>query len=230
MIEIKNLTKKYDDVTPLKDVNVTINDGDIISVIGPSGTGKSTFLRCINLLETPTSGQILLNGEDITEKGADIKKYRQKMGMVFQSFNLFGHLTVIENLMLAPMDLLKKSKKEAYEKGMEFLKRVGLADKMLAYPDELSGGELRRLSVARALINSPSVIFADEPTNDLDEENATLILKLLKDQAERGAAVIAVTHDSSALAYADKVYEMNSGRLIGKEKENDTTICRPLVS
>ena len=129
MIEIKNLKKEFDNVTPLKDVSVSINDGDVISVIGPSGTGKSTFIRCINLLEKPTSGQILVNGEDITAKGVDIKKVRQKMGMVFQSFNLFGHLTVIENLMLAPMDLLKISKQEAYDKGMELLDRVGLSER-----------------------------------------------------------------------------------------------------
>ena len=127
MIEIKNLKKEYPNVTPLKGVSVKINDGDVISVIGPSGTGKSTLIRCINLLETPTSGQIILDGEDITAKGTDVRRIRQKMGMVFQSFNLFGHLTVIENLMLAPMDLQGKSKQEAYDKAVELLKRVGLA-------------------------------------------------------------------------------------------------------
>ncbi|HAG03831.1 MAG TPA: amino acid ABC transporter ATP-binding protein, partial [Lachnospiraceae bacterium] len=140
MIELKNITKQYRGVTPLKDISVTINKGDVISVIGPSGTGKSTLIRCINLLERPTSGQIIFNGEDITAKGYDVKKARQKMGMVFQSFNLFGHLTVIENVMLAPMDLLGKTKQDAYRNGMELLHSVGVADKALSYPDELSGG------------------------------------------------------------------------------------------
>ena len=212
MIEIKNLTKKYDDVTPLKDVNVTINDGDIISVIGPSGTGKSTFLRCINLLETPTSGQILLNGEDITEKGADIKKYRQKMGMVFQSFNLFGHLTVIENLMLAPMDLLKKSKKEAYEKGMELLKRVGLADKMLAYPDELSGGQKQRVAIARTLCMDPEVILLDEPTSALDPTMVSEVQAVIRELSQSGKTMMIVTHEMTfARAISNRVFYMDEG-------------------
>ncbi|MCR5754900.1 MAG: amino acid ABC transporter ATP-binding protein [Acetatifactor sp.] len=168
MIEIRNLKKAYDSTTPLKDVSLTIRDGDVISVIGPSGTGKSTLIRCINLLEKPTAGQVIFNGEDITAKGADIRKARQKMGMVFQSFNLFGHLTVIENLMLAPMDLLKMSRQDAYNKGMELLKRVGVADKALSYPDELSGGQKQRVAIARTLCMDPEVILLDEPTSALD--------------------------------------------------------------
>ena len=140
MIELRHLKKTYENAEPLKDVSVTVNDGDVVSVIGSSGTGKSTLIRCINLLEKPTDGQIILNGEEITAKGYDVRKARRKMGMVFQSFNLFGHLTVIENLMTPPIDLLGKSRQEAYEKGIELLRRVGLADKALNYPNELSGG------------------------------------------------------------------------------------------
>ena len=144
MIELKHLRKQYENATPLKDVNAVINDGDVISVIGPSGTGKSTLIRCINMLERPTGGQILLDGVDITAPKYDLTLARRRMGMVFQSFNLFGHLTVIENLMLAPMDILKKSKQEAYDTGMALLRRVGLAGREFQYPEQLSGGQKHR--------------------------------------------------------------------------------------
>ncbi|MBR4539356.1 MAG: amino acid ABC transporter ATP-binding protein, partial [Clostridia bacterium] len=147
MIKIEHLKKVYPNVTPLKDVSVEIHDGDVISVIGPSGTGKSTLLRCINLLEKPTEGHIWVDGTDVTDPKCDLGKVRQKMGMVFQSFNLFGHLTVIENIMLAPMDLLGKSKQEAYDEGMRLLRTVGLAEKALNYPDELSGGQKQRIAI-----------------------------------------------------------------------------------
>ena len=139
MITIKHLKKEYPGVTPLKDVNVEISRGDVISVIGPSGTGKSTLIRCLNLLEQPTSGEIIIDGEVITDKSCDVSRVRRKMGMVFQQFNLFPHMTVIENIMTAPVDLLGKSRQDAYDKGMELLRKVGLADKALVYPDGLSG-------------------------------------------------------------------------------------------
>ena len=212
MIEIKNLKKEFDGVTPLKDVNVTINDGDVISIIGPSGTGKSTFLRCINLLETPTSGSILLNGEDITAKGTDIKKVRRKMGMVFQSFNLFGHLTVIENLMLAPMDLLKKDKKEAYKTGMEYLSRVGLEDKVLAYPDELSGGQKQRVAIARALCMDPEVILLDEPTSALDPTMVSEVQAVIRELSKSGKTMMIVTHEMNfARSISTRVFYMDEG-------------------
>ena len=159
MIRIEHLRKEYANVTPLEDVSVEIRDGEIISVIGPSGTGKSTLLRCINLLETPTSGRIWIGGAEITSPGCDIEKVRRKMGMVFQSFNLFGHRTVIENIMMAPMDLLGKSKQEAYDAGMQLLREVGLADKALSYPDELSGGQKQRAAIARTLAMDPDIIL-----------------------------------------------------------------------
>ncbi len=212
MIEIKNLKKEFDNVTPLKDVNVTINDGDVISVIGPSGTGKSTFIRCINLLEKPTSGQIIFNGEDITAKSVDIKKVRQKMGMVFQSFNLFGHLTVIENLMLAPMDLLKKSRQEVYDKGMDLLRRVGLADKALSYPDELSGGQKQRVAIARTLCMDPDVILLDEPTSALDPTMVSEVQAVIRDLSKSGKTMMIVSHEMSfARAISNRVFYMDEG-------------------
>ena len=150
MIELKHVGKKYGDAMPLKDVSVVINDGDVISVIGPSGTGKSTLVRCINLLERPTEGQIFVDGEEITAPRYDAARVRRKIGMVFQSFNLFGHLTVIENIMMAQVDLLGKSRQEAYDRGMELLSRVGLSDLALRYPDQLSGGQKQRAASGRA--------------------------------------------------------------------------------
>ena len=151
MIKISHLQKKYPGVTPLKDVNVEIHKGDVISIIGPSGTGKSTLIRCINMLETPTAGEIWVDGECITDKKCNINKIRQKMGMVFQSFNLFNHMNIIENIMAAPMDLLKKPKQEAYDKGMELLRTVGLADKAFNYPDELSGEDRQRVAKGKGV-------------------------------------------------------------------------------
>lgn len=212
MIEIKNLTKEFDDVTPIKDVNVTINDGDVISVIGPSGTGKSTFIRCINLLEKPTSGQIILDGEDITAPGVDVNRARQKMGMVFQSFNLFGHLTVIENLMLAPMDLLNMERQAAYDKSMELLKRVGMADKALSYPDELSGGQKQRVAIARTLCMDPEVILLDEPTSALDPTMVSEVQAVIRDLSKTGKTMMIVTHEMNfARAISNRVFFMDEG-------------------
>ena len=212
MIELKNITKQYRGVTPLKDISVTINKGDVISVIGPSGTGKSTLIRCINLLERPTSGQIIFNGEDITAKGYDVKKARQKMGMVFQSFNLFGHLTVIENVMLAPMDLLGKTKQDAYRKGMELLHSVGVADKALSYPDELSGGQKQRVAIARTLAMDPELILLDEPTSALDPTMVAEVQSVIKDLASSGKTMIIVTHEMNfAKAISNRVFYLDEG-------------------
>ena len=184
MIEIEHLKKEYENVTPLEDVNVTINEGDIISVIGPSGTGKSTLLRCINLLETPTSGTIRVDGEEITAPKYDISSIRKKMGMVFQSFNLFGHMTVIENVMIPPMDLLGKSKQEAYDEGMKLLRMVGLAQKALNYPDELSGGQKQRVAIARTLAMDPEIILFDEPTSALDPTMVGEVQAVIHDDSD----------------------------------------------
>ncbi|MCR4656917.1 MAG: amino acid ABC transporter ATP-binding protein [Lachnospiraceae bacterium] len=212
MIELKHLEKKYENVTPLKDVNTVINNGDVISVIGPSGTGKSTLLRCINMLERPTGGQILLDGTDITAQGYDLSQARRRMGMVFQSFNLFGHLTVIENLMLAPMDILKKSKREAYETGVKLLKRVGLSGREYQYPDQLSGGQKQRVAIARTLAMDPDVIMLDEPTSALDPTMVGEVQTVIRDLSQTGKTMMIVTHEMSfARAICNRVFYMDQG-------------------
>ena len=186
MIRIEHLKKEYPNVTPLKDVSVTINDGDVISVIGPSGTGKSTLLRCINQLEKPTDGRIWLDDLEITDKKCNIPQVRQRMGMVFQNFNLFGHLTVIENIMLSPVDLLRKSRQKAYDDGMRLLRMVGLAEKALNYPDELSGGQKQRIAIARALAMDPEIILLDEPTSALDPTMVGEVQAVIRELAKTG--------------------------------------------
>ena len=212
MIELVHLEKKYEDATPLRDVNAVIHDGDVISVIGPSGTGKSTLIRCINMLERPTGGQILLDGEDITAPRYDLTRARRRMGMVFQSFNLFGHLTVIENLMLAPMDILKKSKQEAYDNGVALLKRVGLAGREFHYPDQLSGGQKQRVAIARTLAMDPDVILLDEPTSALDPTMVGEVQAVIRDLAQTGKTMMIVTHEMSfARAICSRVFYMDQG-------------------
>ena len=210
MIKIEHLKKVYPNVTPLEDVSVEIHDGDVISVIGPSGTGKSTLLRCINLLEKPTEGRILVNGTDVTDPKCDLGKVRQKMGMVFQSFNLFGHLTVIENIMLAPMDLLGKSKQDAYDEGMRLLRMVGLAEKALNYPDELSGGQKQRIAIARTLAMDPDIILLDEPTSALDPTMVGEVQAVIRELAKTGKTLMIVTHEMNfARAISNRVFFMD---------------------
>ncbi|MBP5159536.1 MAG: amino acid ABC transporter ATP-binding protein [Lachnospiraceae bacterium] len=212
MIELIHLEKKYENVVPLKDVSVVINNGDVISVIGPSGAGKSTLIRCINMLEKPTGGQILLDGTDITAKGYDLTLARRKMGMVFQSFNLFPHLTVIENLMLAPMDILKRSKQEAYDTGIALLKRVGLSGKELKYPDQLSGGQQQRVAIARTLAMDPEVILFDEPTSALDPTMVGEVQAVIRDLSKTGKTMMIVTHEMNfAREICNRVFYMDQG-------------------
>ena len=212
MIRIEHLKKEYPNVTPLRDVSVVINDGDIISVIGPSGTGKSTLLRCINMLEKPTDGHIWIDDEEITAPKCDVKRLRRKMGMVFQSFNLFGHMTVIENIMLAPMDLLGKSKQETYDTGMRLLRTVGLAEKALNYPDELSGGQKQRIAIARTLAMDPDVILLDEPTSALDPTMVGEVQAVIRDLARTGKTMLIVTHEMPfARAICNRVFYMDGG-------------------
>ena len=212
MIKISHLKKVYPNITPLKDVNVEIHKGDVISIIGPSGTGKSTLIRCINMLETPTAGEIWVDGECITDKKCNINKIRQKMGMVFQSFNLFHHMNIIENIMAAPVDLLKKSKQEAYDRGMELLRTVGLADKAFNYPDQLSGGQKQRVAIARALAMDPEIILLDEPTSALDPTMVGEVQAVIKDLAKRGLTLMIVTHEMRfAREIANRVFYMDEG-------------------
>ena len=212
MIRIEHLKKEYPNVTPLKDVNVTINKGDVISIIGPSGTGKSTLIRCINMLETPTSGEIWVDDQRITDKKCNINKVRQKMGMVFQSFNLFNHMNIIENIMAAPMDLLKRTKQQAYDDGMKLLRMVGLADKAWNYPDELSGGQKQRVAIARTLAMEPEIILLDEPTSALDPTMVGEVQAVIRELARQGLTMMIVTHEMRfAREVANRVFYMDEG-------------------
>lgn len=212
MIELRHVQKKYDNETPLVDVNVTINEGDVISVIGPSGVGKSTLIRCINMIDPPTSGQIIFNGVDITDPKYDVSLARRKMGMVFQSFNLFGHLTIIENIMLAQVDILKRTHQEAYDRGMELLKLVGLSGKELNYPDELSGGQKQRVAIARTLAMDPDIILFDEPTSALDPTMVGEVQSVIEKLAKSGKTMIIVTHEMNfARGVANRIFFMSEG-------------------
>lgn len=212
MIRIEHLRKEYPSAVPLKDVNVEIHKGDVISVIGPSGTGKSTLIRCINMLDKPTSGKIFIDDEEITAKGSDVARIRRKMGMVFQHFNLFPHMTVIENIMAAPMDLLGLSKQEAYDRGMELLRKVGLADKALNYPDVMSGGQKQRVAIARTLAMEPEIILFDEPTSALDPTMIGEVQAVIRDLAKQGTTMIIVTHEMKfAREICNRVFYMDQG-------------------
>ena len=212
MIQIRHLKKAYASVTPLQDVTTEIHKGDVISIIGPSGTGKSTLIRCLNMLETPTSGEIIVNGQCITDKKCDISKVRRKMGMVFQSFNLFPHLTVIENVMKAPVDLLKKPRQQAYDEGMQLLRMVGMADKAFGYPGTLSGGQKQRVAIARTLAMEPEIILFDEPTSALDPTMVGEVQAVIRDLARRGLTMMIVTHEMSfAREIANRVFYMDEG-------------------
>ena len=223
MIEIKHLRKEFDDDTiPLKDINVTINNGDVISIIGPSGTGKSTLLRCINMLTEPTSGSIIVDGQDITQRGCNLNEVRKKMGMVFQSFNLFGHLTVIENIMKPQMTLLGRTRQEAYDKAMYLLDSVGLSSKVFAYPDELSGGQQQRIAIARTLAMDPDIILFDEPTSALDPSMIGEVQSVIKVLAKSGRTMMIVTHEMDfARKISNRVFFMYDGTIYeeGSPKE-----------
>ncbi len=212
MIKIEHLRKEYPNVTPLKDVSVEINKGDVISIIGPSGTGKSTLLRCLNQLEKPTSGKVTFDGEEITAPGCRIDLVRRKMGMVFQSFNLFDNLNIIENVMDAPVKLLGRSKKEAYDEGMKLLKRVGLAEKAQNYPGELSGGQKQRVAIARAIAMQPEMILFDEPTSALDPTMVSEVLQVIRSLAKEGMTMMIVTHEMKfARDVSNRVFYMDEG-------------------
>jgi polar amino acid transport system ATP-binding protein len=212
MIKVEHLSKKYGQLTVLKDISTEIKKGEVVSIIGPSGTGKSTFLRCLNLLDQPTGGSISIDGEDILDKKTNAAKIRQKMNMVFQSFNLFSHLSVLENLTLAPIKLKGISKAEAEKKSMELLRLVGLAEKADNYPDELSGGQKQRVAIARCLAMEPEIILFDEPTSALDPTMVSEVLSVIRRLAKEGMTMAIVTHEMAfARDVSNRVFYMDQG-------------------
>ncbi|MFC6117037.1 amino acid ABC transporter ATP-binding protein [Macrococcoides bohemicum] len=212
MIKVNNLHKYFGKVEVLKGIDLEISEGEVVAIIGPSGSGKSTLLRCLNLLETPTSGEIIFEGNALTAKGTDINKLRQKMGMVFQSFNLFPHKTAKENLILAPSLQGKGKKTELEAKALDLLKKVGLSDRADNYPSQLSGGQKQRVAIARALAMDPDVILFDEPTSALDPEVVGDVLAVMKKLAEEGMTMVVVTHEMGfAREVADRVVFMDNG-------------------
>lgn len=212
LIEVQGLKKYFGKVHALNDITETIYEGEVVAVIGPSGSGKSTFLRSLNLLEVPTEGHVLMEGVDITDPKTDINKLRQKMGMVFQQFNLFPHMTILKNLTLAPMKLQKLSEAEANERAMALLTRVGLADRANAYPVQLSGGQKQRIAIVRALAMKPDVMLFDEPTSALDPEMVGEVLSVMQNLAQEGLTMLVVTHEMGfARAVASEVVFMDQG-------------------
>ena len=217
IISVKGLQKHFDDgkLKALQGVDADIRRGEVVVVIGPSGSGKSTFLRCLNLLETPSAGTVSVEGVDITDPKVNINRHREKMGMVFQHFNLFPHMTILRNMTLAPMKLLKKSKAEAEQKAMELLKRVGLAERANAYPSQLSGGQKQRIAIVRALCMEPQVMLFDEPTSALDPEMVGEVLDVMKQLAHEGMTMVVVTHEMGfAREVADRVLFMDEGKIV----------------
>ena len=195
MIKVDNLQKSFRDVSVLKGITTEINKGDVLCVIGPSGSGKSTFLRCLNMLETPSGGSIIFDGVELTDKKTDLNLHRQKMGMVFQQFNLFPHMTILNNMTCAPVMLKKMTKEQAEAKALELLERVGLADRANAYPGQLSGGQKQRVAIVRALCMEPDVMLFDEPTSALDPEMVGEVLDVMKTLAKQGMTMVVVTHE-----------------------------------
>ena len=221
LIQVVNLDKKFSDIMALSGVSAEIMEGEVVFVIGPSGSGKSTFLRCLNRLEESTGGSIYFEGINITDPKADINIHRQKMGMVFQQFNLFPHMTIMKNLTIAPMKLQKKSKEEAEAEAMRLLERVGLADRANAYPHQLSGGQKQRIAIVRSLCMKPDVMLFDEPTSALDPEMVGEVLGVMRDLAEEKMTMVVVTHEMAfAREVADRVIFMADGKIV---EENTPT-------
>lgn len=215
MISVEHLTKNFEGLEVLKDISVQIHKGDVMCIIGPSGSGKSTFLRCLNLLEKPSSGRIVFAGDDMTDKRVDLNLHRQKMGMVFQQFNLFPHMSVLRNLTCAPMMLRNVPEAQAKAKAMELLERVGLADRADAYPRQLSGGQKQRVAIVRALCMEPDVMLFDEPTSALDPEMVGEVLDVMKELAKASMTMVVVTHEMGfAREVSNRVLFLDEGRIV----------------
>ena len=215
MINVVNLSKNFGDLKVLKNISTTVNKGEVISIIGPSGSGKSTFLRCINKLEEPTDGHIYIDGMDLMDKNTDINKIRERVGMVFQHFNLFPNMTVLENLTLSPIMVKKESKEEAEKYASYLLEKVGLSDKINSYPAQLSGGQKQRIAIARALAMKPEVILFDEPTSALDPEMIKEVLDVMRNLAKEGMTMLIVTHEMGfARNVGNRILFMDNGEII----------------
>lgn len=215
MIKINNLKKKFANLEVLKDIDLTINKGEIVAILGPSGSGKSTLLRCINLLEEPSGGDVIFKDKNITDKNNNINTTRQKIGMVFQGFNLFPHMTVLDNIILSPIKVKGVSKDEAIKKAESLLDRVGLLDKRNSYPNELSGGQKQRIAIARALAMEPDVMLFDEPTSALDPEMVGEVLNVMKSLAKEGMTMVVVTHEMGfAKEVGDRILFMDGGNIV----------------
>lgn len=227
LIKIEHLRKEFADVTPISDINLEVNKGEVVSIIGPSGTGKTTLLRCINRLVEPTSGSIFYDGEEITAEGYDPIQIRRKVGMVFQSFNLFANLNVAENIMTGPVRLLNKSRQEAYEQAMELLGKVGLSEKALSFPHELSNGQMQRVAIARAIAMNPEVLLFDEPTSALDPTMVGEVLQVIKNLVGEGMTMMIVTHEMQfAKEVSDRILYMDEG-IIYEEGTPDEIFTSP---
>ena len=227
IFEIQHLSKSFGNLSVLKDISTEIQKGEVVVIIGPSGSGKSTFLRSLNLLELPTSGSIFYNGTDITDKNANINQYRQKIGMVFQHFNLFPHMTILRNMTIAPIKLLGMSESYAEKMAMDYLKRVGLEEKASAYPNQLSGGQKQRIAIVRALCMQPEVLLFDEPTSALDPEMVGEVLEVMKDLAKSGMTMLVVTHEMGfAKEVGSRVLFMDDGKIV-EENTPDQIFSNP---
>ena len=227
MINVEHLSKSYGKHEVLKDISTTVAKGEVVAVIGPSGSGKSTFLRCLNLLETPTSGRITVGGVDLTDRKTDITRVRQHIGMVFQHFHLFPHMTVMENLIFAPTRVKGLSREEAVAKGMELLERVGLKDKADVYPSRLSGGQKQRVAIARSLAMDPDIMLFDEPTSALDPEMVKEVLAVIRDLASSGMTMLIVTHEMNfAREAANTIYFIDGGQLLERSTP-DSFFAKP---
>ena len=221
LIQVNQLEKAFDKNVVLKGIDTQIKKGEVVVIIGPSGSGKSTFLRCLNLLETPTKGQVIFEGVDITDKQNDLYKMREKMGMVFQNFNLFPNMTVMENVTLAPIKVKQQNKREAIDVGKQLLQKVGLAEKAEAYPQSLSGGQKQRIAIARALAMQPDVMLFDEPTSALDPEMVGEVLQVMKDLAKEGMTMVIVTHEMGfAKEVGDRILFMDDGIIMEEGTPN----------